>query len=112
LLHAANFTNCIIDGNSNIELVIEKAEGTVFNYSFKNNLIRFKDPNDPIHYIDNIFNGNPHFKSPVKNELMIGQNSEAIKKGNEQGRILAPNDILGVTRSMPADIGAYQNVIF
>jgi hypothetical protein len=111
-LHAANFTNCIIDGNSNIELVIEKAEGTVFNYSFKNNLIRFKDPNDPIHYIDNLFNGNPYFKSPLKNELMIGQNSEAIKKGNEQGRILAPNDILGVTRSIPADIGAYQHVIF
>lgn len=111
-LHAANFTNCIIDGNSNIELVIEKAEGTVFNYSFKNNLIRFKDPNDPIHYIDNIINGNPHFKSPLKNELMIDQNSEAIKKGSEAGRILAPNDILGVTRSIPADIGAYQHIIF
>jgi len=111
-LHAANFTNCIIDGNSNIELVIEKAEGTVFNYSFKNNLIRVKDFNDPIRFIDNIFNGNPHFKSPLKNELMIGQNSGAIKKGNEQGRILTPIDILGVTRGIPADIGAYQHIIF
>jgi len=111
-LHAANFTNCIIDGNSNIELVIDKVEGTVFNYSFKNNLIRFKDPNDPIHYIDNIFNGNPNFKSPLKNELIIGQNSEAIKKGNDAGRILAPNDILGVIRTMPPDIGAYQHIIF
>lgn len=111
-LHAANFTNCIIDGNSNIELMIDKVDGTVFNYSFKNNLIRFKDLNDPIHYIDNIFNGNPNFKSPLKNELIIGQNSEAIKKGNDAGRILAPNDILGVIRTMPPDIGAYQHIIF
>ena len=111
-LHAANFTNCIIDGNSNIELVIEKAEGTVFNYSFKNNLISAKDFNDPIHYIDNIFNGNPHFKSPENNELNIGQNSEVIKKGSEAGRILVPYDILGVARSIPADIGAYQHINF
>ena len=111
-LHAANFTNCIIDGNGNIELVIDKAEGTVFNYSFKNNLLRFKDLNDPIHYIDNIFNGNPHFKSPEINELIIGDKSDAVKKGSETGKILAPNDILGVTRTSPPDIGAYQNIIF
>jgi hypothetical protein len=93
-------------------LVIDKVDGTVFNYSFKNNMLRFKDPNDPVHYIDNIINGNPHFNSPENNKLIIDQNSEAIKKGNEQGRILAPNDILGVTRSIPADIGAYQHIIF
>jgi hypothetical protein len=111
-LHAANFTNCIIDGNSNIELLVDKVEGTVFNYSFKNNLIRFKDLNDPIHYIDNIFNGNPNFKSPTTNKLIIGENSNAIKKGSEEGRFLVPNDILGVLRTSPADIGAYQHIIF
>ncbi|NEW79342.1 MAG: hypothetical protein GZ086_07945 [Gelidibacter sp.] len=111
-LHAANFTNCIIDGNSTIELVIDKVEGTVFNYSFKNNLIRVKDFSDPIHYIDNIFNGNPYFKSPENNKLIIGQNSEAIKKGSEAVSILVPKDILGITRSIPADIGAYQHINF
>ena len=111
-LHAANFTNCIIDGNGNIEMVIDQVDGTIFNYSFKNNLLRFKEIVDPIHYIDNIFNGNPYFKSPTTNELIIGEKSDAVKKGNETGRILAPNDILGVTRSIPADIGAYQHIIF
>lgn len=111
-LHAANFTNCIIDGNDNTELVIDQAEGTVFNYSFKNNLIRVKDFNDPVHYVNNLFNGNSHFKSPITNELIIGQNSEAINKGNEQGRILVPKDILGITRTWPPDIGAYQHIIF
>ena len=111
-LHAANFTNCIIDGNGNIELVIDKVEGTIFNYSFKNNLLRFKEIVDTNHYIENIFNGNPYFKSPLTNELIIGDKSDAVKKGSEAGRILAPNDILGVTRTAPADIGAYQHIIF
>ncbi len=111
-LIAANFTNCIIDGNNDNELMVDKAEGTVFNYSFKNNLIRFKEIEDPIHFIDNIFNGNPNFKSPSTNELIIGQNSEAIQKGNEEGTLLVPNDILGVLRTMPPDIGAYQHIIF
>lgn len=111
-LHAANFTNCIIDGNSTIELVIDNVEGTVFNYSFKNNLIRVKDFNDPIHYIDNIYNGNPNFKSPSANELIIGEKSEAIQKGSEEGQYLVPNDILGGIRTNPPDIGAYQHIIF
>ncbi len=111
-LLAANFTNCIIDGNNKIELVIDKVEGTIFNYSFKNNLIRFKDLNDSIHYIDNIFNGNSNFKSSENNKLIIGENSDAINKGSEAGRILAPKDILGVTRTVPPDIGAYQHIIF
>ena len=111
-LHAANFTNCIIDGNSNIELVIDKVEGTVFNYSFKNNLLRFKEIVDTKHYLDNIFNGNPYFKSPTTNELIIGDKSDAVKKGSEAGRNLAPNDIFGVTRTAPPDIGAYQHIIF
>ncbi len=111
-LLAANFTNCIIDGNNNIELIIDQVEGTVFNYSFKNNLLRFKEIEDPIHFIDNIFNGNPHFKSPSTNELIIGQNSDGIKKGNEQGTLLVPNDILGIIRPLPSDIGAYQHIIF
>jgi hypothetical protein len=70
------------------------------------------DLNDPIHYIDNIFNGNPHFISPTTNELIISDKSDAVKKGGEVGRILAPNDILGVTRTSPPDIGAYQHIIF
>ena len=111
-LHAANFTNCIIEGNGNIELVIDKVEGTIFNYFFKNNLLRFKEIVDTNHYIDNIFNGNPHFKSPATNELIIGEKSDAVKKGNEAGRILAPKDILGVARTAPPDIGAYQHINF
>ncbi len=123
-LHAANFTNCIIDGNSNIELILDKVEGSAFNYSFQNNLIKFNDFNqsyndiieynfeDSNHYIENILNGNPDFKSAVTNELIIGENSDAIQKASLQGTIIAPYDILGIIRTSPADMGAYQHIIF
>jgi len=45
-LLAANFTNCMIDGNSNLELIIDKVDGSVFNYLFKNNMIQFDDYNN------------------------------------------------------------------
>lgn len=123
-LHAANFTNCIIDGNNNIELVIDKVEGGVFNYKFVNNMIRFNDYNNSYegipeydfengdHYIETILNGEPDFKSPATNEFIIGENSEGIEKANPQGTAKVPADILGVLRGTPADIGAYQHIIF
>ncbi|WP_456462811.1 hypothetical protein, partial [Lutibacter sp.] len=100
-LNAANFTNCIIDGNNNIELVIDKVEGAVFNYYFKNNLLKFDDLNnsyiditeynfeDTNYYLDNILNGNPDFKSPIDNDLIIGENSDANQKANTQGTLQA-----------------------
>ncbi|UMB61801.1 hypothetical protein MHL31_06255 [Lutibacter sp. A80] len=123
-LHAANFTNCIIDGNSNIELILDKVEGSIFNYSFKNNLIKFNDYNQSYkdiiqydfentnHYENNILNGNSDFKSTNSNQLIIGENSDAIKNANLQGSALVPYDILGELRTSPSDIGAYQHINF
>ena len=123
-LLAANFTNCIIDGSNNLELAIDKVEGSQFNYIFKNNLIKFNDFNnsyidipeynfeDESHYSGNILNRKVDFKSPYSNELIIGENSDAIQNADNSGTQLAPNDILGVLRSSPADIGAYQHTTF
>lgn len=123
-LQAANFINCIIDGNNNIEFILDKVEGADFNYSFKNNALRFDDFNnsyttipeynfeDTNFYVDNIFNGNPDFKNPNNNELIIGENSDGIQKAETQGSLNVPFDILGIPRTLPADIGAYQHIIF
>lgn len=123
-LLAANFTNCIIDGSSNLELAIDKVEGAKFNYLFKNNLIRFNDFNNSYidiseynfenesYYLANILNGDPDFKSPFKNELIVGENSEGIQNASNEETLLVPSDILGVLRNSPSDIGAYQHVIF
>jgi len=123
-LQAANFTNCIIDGNNNIEFVLDKEEGANFNYAFKNNLLRFNDFNntykditeynfeDTNFYMNNILNGNTDFKDSNNNELIIGENSDGIQKANVQASQLIPCDILGILRSSPADIGAYQHINF
>ncbi len=123
-LKAANFTNCIIEGNQNIEFFIEKAEGTDFEYNFKNCLLKFEDPNNrftdnPLfdfentnHYENNIFNGIPEFKQTAANELIIGQKSDAVNNANVNASAQVPFDILGVPRIPNPDIGAYQHIIF
>jgi len=123
-LHTANFTNCIIEGSNNLELSIDKVDGSQFNYMFKNNFIRFNDFNnsyvnipeynfeDTNHYTENIINGNSDFKDPYTNQLIIGENSEAIQNANTTGTLLVPTDILGILRTTPSDIGAYQHITF
>ena len=123
-LHAANFTNCIIDGNNNIEFVLDKVDGSLFNYSINNNMIQFNDINnsfsdrpeldftDTTHYSNTILNGNTHFKNTTNNEFNIGQNNDGINKALNSAALLFPLDILGMNRVTSPDIGAYQHVIF
>jgi hypothetical protein len=120
-LHAANFTNCIIEGTNNIEFVLDKIDGNLFNYNVSNCLIRFNDLNnsyintpeldfnDTTHYQNIILNGNPDFKNPFDEEFTIGENSDAV---NNAAPTSISFDILGIDRSTNPDIGAYQHVIF
>ena len=123
-LIAANFTNCIIDGNQNIEMVLEEDKGAVFDYNFKNCMIKFDDIsgnysddplydfNDSNHYQDIILNGEADYKNAENNELIIGQNSDAIDQADRNGALRVPFDILNVSRISNPDIGAYQHIIF
>lgn len=123
-LKGANFINCIIEGNQNFEIFIEKAEGTEFQYHFKNSLLKFDDPNarfkdNPLfdfentnYYENNVFNGFPDFKNTANNELIIGQKSDAVNNANASASAQVPFDILGVSRILNPDIGAYQHIIF
>lgn len=123
-LLAANFTNCIIEGNQNIEFQLNKNDGALFNYNFKNNLLRFDDVNgffgdDPVYdfedidnYQNNIFNGEPDFKDVNENEFIIGDLSDAVGQGNVFDAQIVPFDILGVSRVESPDMGAYQHITF
>ncbi|UTD14775.1 hypothetical protein HER15_04435 [Tenacibaculum mesophilum] len=120
-LVTANFINCIIEGNNNVEFILDRIDGTTFNYSVENCLIKFNDLNnsftdntelnfnDTEHYQNNILNGEPNFKDVTKNEFIIGENSDAINKAKPSA---VSNDILGVDRSTSPDIGAYQHTNF
>ncbi|WP_271764928.1 hypothetical protein [Aquimarina algiphila] len=118
----ANFTNCIIYGNQQLELIFSRVDGTAFNYNFKNSLIRFEDTGNQ--FADNalydftnvalfeniVLNGEPDFKDPFENMLNIGENSTA------NGGASTPTsgtDILGNLRNTTApDIGAYESAAF
>ncbi|CAM1335106.1 hypothetical protein [Tenacibaculum aestuariivivum] len=120
-LIAANFTNCIIEGNNNIEFVLEKINSSIFNYSAENSMIRFNDFNnsyqnndalnfnDTSHYKNIILNGTPDFKNIFFNDFIIGENSDAINKAKTS---IVTEDILGVNRTTNPAIGAYQHIIF
>ncbi|WP_442267122.1 hypothetical protein ACSIGC_05325 [Tenacibaculum sp. ZS6-P6] len=121
-LNAANFTNCIITGNNNIEFVIDRVQnGDSFNYMVQNCLIHFDDFNnnfqnnnelnfnDTSHYLNVILNGNEDFKDNSKEEFIIGSNSAAV--GNALPSSISI-DILGVARNPNPDIGAYQHITF
>lgn len=123
-LKAANFTNNIIDGNQNIEFFLEKNAAAEFNYNFKNNLLKFNDTGnrfsnnplfdfgDPSHYQNNIINGEADFKSIQNNQYVIGKNSDAIGQADINAALQIPHDILGVSRIITPDTGAYQHIIF
>ncbi|MFY7671538.1 hypothetical protein ACOSP6_10690 [Tenacibaculum sp. MEBiC06402] len=119
-LIAANFTNCIINGGNNIEFVLDKVDGGLFNYNIENCLIQFDDFNntfannnelnfsDTSHYLNNIINGNPNFIGRFDEDFRIGDQSDAINKAKATSISL---DLLGIDRTFSPDIGAYQHIV-
>ena len=121
-LKAANFTNCIFDGNNNIEFLIDKVDdGGLFRYSVQNCVIKFDDYNNSyegvaeIDFANNtnysriILNGNPDFRDTQKSDFIIGEKSDAI---NNAITSVFTTDLLGVNRTTNPDIGAYQHITF
>lgn len=120
-LNAANFINCIFDGNNNIEFLLDKVDGGVFNYNIRNCLISFNDSNNsfdgnaemdfnnPKNYQNIILNGYADFRNNQNEDFIIGENSNAINNA-----ITTPftQDLLGADRNTNPAIGAYQNIVF
>ena len=65
---------------------------------------------DPTHYNEIILNKDPKFYDERKNNFNIDKTSGAFAKGNST--YLIPLDITGTTRTLPPDLGAYQNKDF
>lgn len=119
----ANFTNCIIYGNENIELGLIDGGGAAFNYNFTNTLLRFNDvqgvfDGDPLYDFTNasrynnlVVNEDPLFLAPFENQLNIPDDSGANGL-DASGTAIVPFDILNVARTSPFDAGAYESVIF
>ncbi len=123
-LVAADFSNSIIYGNNNIELLLEASDQSAFNYTFRNTLLRFDDSfvsigdgplydfDDPDRYQNILLNMAPSFKDPQNNEFFIGDDSPAKGQGDTEVAQQVPLDLLGVSRIASPDLGAYQTIIF
>jgi hypothetical protein len=120
-LEQANFTNCIIYGNDNPELLLDKDNDALFNFNFTNCLIRFDNSNDNFTgevydfnntslYTNVIFNSDPEFLDPNMNLLQIPDGSPADNFGIIFGNL--STDILNVSRGATPDLGAYESIIF
>lgn len=122
-LTAATFNNCIIYGSYPTEMTLNKKSGASFEYQFNNCLIKFDNTsnqfiNNPVyqfttdvaHYNAIFLNKSPKFLNVSKNKLNIDATSAAFAKGNSV--YLVPMDILGNTRTLPPDLGAYQSKSF
>jgi len=118
-LTQATFNNCIIYGSNFNEFNLSKNANATFVYQLNNCLLKFNssstDPNyqfktDTQHYTNIILNENPKFYNVSQNKFNIDKTSAAFAKGNQAYIILT--DILGITRTSPPDLGAYQSKDF
>ena len=116
----AEFTNCIIYGNDNPELLIEDA-GSMFEFKFTNCLIRFDNDNlegtgnymfgDTTRYDSIIRNVDPDFEDPFENLMRIGEDSGA--NGLALPLMPAGTDLLNTNRDTTnPDAGAYESINF
>ncbi|UCD62177.1 MAG: hypothetical protein JSV59_06345 [Flavobacteriaceae bacterium] len=118
----AGFINCIVDGNTSMELSLNSNESNIFDFSFTNCLIKFNDTNgqldaDPLYdftnpaYYKNIFlNEDTDFLNTSNNDFRLGNSSSAISKADQATAILVPLDIRGINRTSEPDIGAYEYI--
>ena len=100
----ADFINCIITGNNDTEVGVNKATGAELEASFKNCLVKSKNNAD--FFIECLHNEDPLFTDKSKLDFTLLPASPAIGKGRPN--IGVNEDILGNSRGNPPDIGAYQ----
>lgn len=115
-LTQATFNNCIIYGSYPNELALSENTAAAFVYQFNNCLMKFDSTTtnpdyqfqtDPVHYNAILLNESPKFYNVSQNKLNIDATSGAFAKGNSA--YLIPIDILGNTRTLPPDLGAYSS---
>ncbi|MTH15527.1 hypothetical protein [Flavobacterium sp. LC2016-01] len=118
-LTQATFNNCIIYGSNTTEFNLNKNTNAAFVYQLNNCLLKFSgsttNPDyqfktDTQHYNNIILNENPKFYNVNQNKFNIDKTSPAFAKGNQA--YIIPLDILGITRTSPPDLGAYQSQDF
>ena len=122
----ASFTNCIIYGRESRELGLIEDDSALFNFNFKNSLIKFEDPNgdfddnenydfsNDLLYTNIVRNEDPEFFNTSLNDFNIeSDTSGADGIGDPSTASQVPLDANGVNRNNSTpDAGAYESVVF
>jgi len=111
----ALFGNCIIYGNKESEIIIDKADGAGLSYKFDHCLFKVDDEfstSDPLYFENIIVNQNPKFKDAYEGNFELDTLSIAKDKGKPEYSILFPNDINMNNRNSDAgpDLGAFERI--
>lgn len=119
-LNAAEFVNCIIDGNTFLELELRTDPANAFNYSFSHCLIKFRDSggqfeDDPLYDFEDtnrfeeiLLNEVPNYFDSAVYDFRIADPSPVRDQASFEGAAQVPFDLLGVDRTGSPDIGAYE----
>ncbi len=110
----ANFSNCIIYGDNENELLLDYNNGADFNYNFDHCLIKIDttihNSNEDPFFNQCLLNKNPQFVDLDVWNFELDSISPAINIGSENTASLVPYDINGNYRVLLPDLGCFEKV--
>jgi hypothetical protein len=116
----ASFSNCIVDGNRDLELIFSNQGAGAFNYQFRNCSIKFRDGrqeflDNPLYDFENqdLFSNvlvNPFisYEDTAEHNFQLTQQAEILDIGDLATALEVPFDLLGISRTVSPDLGAYE----
>jgi hypothetical protein len=102
---AGNFTNCVIYGTLEDELLPDPINDTPFELLFDHCAVRVKGTLPPSLFVESLNNQDPAFRDIIKSNYNLTENSPLINRGKAIG---VTADIQGTLRDGQPDIGAYE----
>jgi len=114
-IEKAIFGNCIIYGNKESEIVIDKDENGLLEYKFDHVLMKMDEDfsTDDVESFENIIvNVDPNFIDPFDNNFELDTLSIAKDKGKEEYGTLFPLDLNQNNRTLDVgpDLGAFERI--
>lgn len=108
-LSQCTFSNSILYGDIENEILIEDNTTEAFNYMFNYSLLKTNIAvTDPAHFNGVLVNQDPAFKDRSVQDYHLNANSAARDKGDINAAALVPEDIEKINRTATPDLGAYE----
>lgn len=105
-IDSANFFNCIIDGNLDVEFDIDALAPGVINYRIDHAIIKTTNPTPATNFFNIIKNPIGIFTNIELNDYTLAPISPANNAGKTTGVLF---DKAGNPRNFPPDLGAFEN---